>query len=76
LNKIRNMNKEMFSRRDIARFTAWPGYKIRDNIRYLEEACILEIVKKCKGKETLYRLNSEIKLTEPEELEERRSSTT
>jgi len=76
LNKIRNMNKEMFSRRDIARFTAWPGYKVRDNIRYLEEAGIVEIVKKCKGKETLYRLNSEIKLTEPEELEEKHSSTT
>lgn len=76
LSKINKVDKAIFSRKDIACQTHWPWYQIRDNIRYLEEAGILEIISKRKGKETLYRLNDPVELTKPEELEENSSSTT
>lgn len=70
LNKITHIDKAAFSRKDIAKYTGWPGYSVRDNIRYLEEAGILEVISKHKGKQTLYRLNNQIELTEPKGLEE------
>lgn len=75
LTKINNMNKPAFTRKDIANYTGWPDYRVRDNIRYLEEEQLLHIIKKTKGKELLYRLNTTINLTKPEELEENHSST-
>jgi len=69
LSKITQMDKNIFSRRDISKFTGWPPYSIRDNIGFLEEAGILEIIKKSKGRETIYRLNNGVDLVKPEELE-------
>jgi len=75
LGKIMKIEKGIFSRRDIARLCGWPIYKVRDNIRYLEDSGLIEIMKKHKGKEILYSLNNNIRLTKPEELEENPSST-
>jgi len=68
LNKLANIKKNTFTRKDISDFTGLAPYQVRDNIGYLEETGLLEIVKKDKGKNTIYRLNSDIKLTKPEEL--------
>lgn len=76
LAKILRLKRSVFSREDIANFSGWPNYKVRDNIRYLEEAGILMIIRNEKGKRTLYKLNSHLKLTKPEELRKRGASTT
>jgi len=70
LNCISSMQKEVFTRKDIASFSSWPDYAVRDNIRYLEDAGLVEIIQKEKGKEVIYRLNGNFNLTEPESLEE------
>jgi len=76
LANINKIKKIVFTRRDIAICSGWPPYKVRDNIRYLEAAGILRIIKKSKGKELVYQLNTQINLIEPEELEVLCSSTT
>jgi len=76
LANINKISKTLFTRRDIVNTTGWPPYKVRDNIRYLEETGILKIIKKPKGRELIYKLDTNINLIEPEELEEKYSSTT
>jgi len=66
---IARINKETFTRRDIAIMSGWPAHMVRDNIRYLEDSGLLEIIQKNKGKENLYKLNNAIELIKPEELE-------
>lgn len=68
LNKISGINKTTFTRKDIADYTGLTSYQVRDNIGYLEEANLIEIVSKSKGKETYYRLNSSLNLTKPDRL--------
>lgn len=70
LKEMGDMDKQVFSRRDIADYTGWPDYRVRDNIRYLEKSGLLEIIQKAKGTETLYKLNNTINLKRVEELEE------
>jgi len=76
LKKISYMAKSTFSRKDIADYTGLAPYQVRDNIKYLEEAGLIEAIAKSRGKETLYKLNNHINLTKPEELKEYGSSTT
>ena len=75
LSNIQYMKKDVFTRRDIANTTGWADYAVRDNIRYLEDAGLIGVIEKPRGKEALYRLNGSIKLTEPKELKVKRSST-
>ena len=75
LNIVSRLDKKTFTRKDVARFSGWPDYKVRDNIRYLEEAGLVSIIQKPKGKEALYCLKSRLCLTDPERLEEYATST-
>jgi len=76
LDRINHMNKGTFTRADIAKYSSWPHHQVRDNMKYLEDTGTLEVISKRRGKKALYRVNSHIKLTKPEELEEGHSFTT
>lgn len=76
LKNIQHIQKEIFTRRDIVTLTGWPDYSVRDNVRYLEEQGLLEVIQKPRGKEALYRLNNTAELTNPEEFIKKDSSTT
>lgn len=67
---IKGIAKDAFTRSDIAKIINWPKYKVRDNISYLEQAGLLIIIEKTKGGNILYKLDKQIELTSPEELEE------
>jgi len=66
LNKINSFDNRTFTRKDIADYTGLAPYQVRDNIKYLEQAHMLEVASKPKGKEALYRLNNNMNLTSPE----------
>lgn len=76
LSIIARLGKNTFTRKDIASFCSWPDYKVRDNIRYLENAGRLQVIYSHKGKETLYRLQDRVELVRPDELKKAHTSTT
>ncbi len=68
LTKISDINNITFTRKDIANHTGLTLYQVRDNIKYLEDTNLIEVVSESKGKETYYRLNYDLSLTRPDRL--------